>query len=459
MKQVLVLVLAVIAATSVMSAAPKPVSAAIEVRSEATTNRFPQGVQFSVFLGSDGNITSARIRARILDRPTTFVRATCTAGTAANCTATLGNTESSYLVPGAEIFYSWEIEDATGAKLETPEQKVVYQDDRFQWQSVSEGNITVFYYFGSEEGPRAAMRATRETMDRLAVLEGATVDFPIKVWLYQTAADMQPAVASRAGRGPNSSVRTLGEVGAADTALVSRDVDFLNIVRHEIAHIVTGQATKAHINFPSWINEGISVYSQREVLPDEKQAMDQAIRRNELLPVPSLSSFQGAADTVSLFYGQAGSVIKFMIETYGDQKFAAWIAAIRTDTLDNATKTAYGMDLLAIENAWRKSLGVAEVAGGSGSGGGSNPSSIPTLAPLGSNPPPSTGGQATPSAGGTSAPSAPSNNTDTLEEDDGGSSPILPIAVGALLVLGFAAGVGFMLLKKRGQAAPPPSAP
>lgn len=450
MTRIVVLALAVVACSFALGGlTPRPAAADIEVRSQSTTNRFPQGIQFTVFVGSGGEITSARLRARILDRPVTYVRGTCTAGTAANCTATLGNTPSSYLVPGAEVFYAWEIEDATGAKIETPEQKVTYRDDRFQWQSITEGNITVYYYFGSEEGPRAAMRATRETLDRIGALLNTTVTFPIKVWLYQTANDMQPAVASR--RSPNSGVRTLGEVGAADTALVSRDVDFLNIVRHEIAHIVTGEATKNHINFPSWINEGISVYAQRQILQDEQQAMDLAIRRNTLLPVPSLSSYQGAADTVSLFYGQSGSVVKFMIETYGDAKFAAWIQALRTNSLDGATQAAYGMDILSIENAWRQSLGVPPVAAGSGGPATNNPASIPTLPPLGSNPPAS---GATPAAGATRAPSAP---TTTQDEDDGGSS-LLPLVGGAVVLLLLAGGGAAFVLWRKKQAPPAPPA-
>jgi hypothetical protein len=443
----LVLALAAFAALAGGVSQPQASAAGIEVRSQNTTNRFPDGVQFTIFVGAEANITSARVRATIFDRPITSVRGTCTAGTNSNCTATLGNSQQSYIVPGAEISYVWEIEDANGNKLETPPQVHVYQDDRFQWQNVSEDGITVYYHFGSDESPRSVMRTAKETIDRIGALEQASVGFPIKIWLYQTATEMQPAVASRAGRGPNSSIRTLGEVAAADTALVSRDTDMLNIVRHEVAHIVTGQATKSHINFPSWINEGISVYSQKDTLPDEKQAMDLAVRRNAVLPLPSLSTFQDGADTVSLFYAEAGAVIHYIVETYGDAKFADWIRALRTDTVDSATKTVYGVDLLGIENGWRKTLGLPEVAAGtSGSGSTSNPASIPTLAPLGSNPPPAAG--TTPAAASTRPAGNPSSNQ-ASESEDGGSSNLLPIGLGVAVLLIIVGGAGYFLLMKK----------
>jgi hypothetical protein len=291
------------------------------------------------------------------------------------------------------------------------------------------------------------MAAARETIDRIGTLLQTTVDFPVKIWVYQTAQDMSPAVASRAGRGPNSTIRTLGEVGASDTALVSRDVDFLNIVRHEIAHVVTGQATRSHINFPSWINEGISVFSQREILADEKQAIDLAVRRNSVLPITSLgSSAQGSASTVSLFYAQSGALVEYLVETYGDAKFAAWITALRRNTLEGALQEVYGFDTLGLENGWRKSIGLPEVSA-TGGGSSSNPGSIPTLAPLGSNQ--GSGNAATPESGGQSAPSTSANETD----DDGGSSPVVPIAVGVLAVIALAGGAGYLVYRRRNTPA------
>lgn len=425
-------------------------AAGIEVRSQNTTNRFPNGVQFSIFLSTEAPITSARLRATVLpDRPIAFVRATCTAGTAPTCNATLGESQDSYMVPGAEIRYVWEIEDQNGNKLETPEASATYMDDRFQWQSVTEDGLTVYYYFGNDETPRNVLRTSRETIDRISALLDTTLDFPVKIWVYRTAADMAPAVASTAGRGPNSTVRTLGEVGAADTALVSRDVDFLNIVRHELAHVVTGRATRSHINFPSWINEGISVYAQREILPDEQAAMDVAIRRNEMLPISSLgSSARGTAGTVSLFYGQSGSIVKYMIETYGDEKFAQWVAATRTQTIDDALKAVYDFDTLGLENGWRASLGLPEVTG-SGTGSSTSPSTIPTLPPLGANP--SSGSSATPTPAGQNTGN-PSTGAPATEDDDGGSSSPLPFFLAGVAVLVLGSGAGLLILKKRGSA-------
>src|SRR5690606_28165906 len=126
----------------------------------------------------------------------------------------VGNIGETYMVPGAEIVYSWQVTDEAGGRFQTEESTIVYEDTRFDWQALTEGNLTVNYYFGDEQSQRSVLDAARETMDRLSGLLNTSIDFPVKIWVYQTSQDMQPAVASRRGQGNDSTIQTLGEVGA-----------------------------------------------------------------------------------------------------------------------------------------------------------------------------------------------------------------------------------------------------
>jgi hypothetical protein len=344
------------------------------------------------------------------------------------------------MVPGAEVVYSWELSDSAGAKVTTEEQRIVYEDTRFEWLELTEGNVTVHYYFGDEESQRTVLRVAQETIERFERLERTTVDFPIKVWVYRTAADMAPAVASRRASGPDDSVRTLGEVGAADTALVSRDTDFLNIVRHELAHVVTNHATDHHLaDLPTWINEGLSSFAQNDMLPSEAEAFELALRRNAVLPITSLgAAARGSAGDVSIFYAQSGSIIRFMVEVLGEEKFGDFLDALATDTVDGALMDVYGFDSLGLENEWRKAIGLPEVATGGGSSSSSEP--VPTLVPFGSGQ--SSAPQETPQA------DEPETAT-TADEADGSSSNALPIVLGVLVLFVLTAG-GVYIRQTRG---------
>ena len=359
----LALLVAIVAAGQ-LSLPARPVSADIEVVTNAASNRFPDGIQFSLFFSSDAPVTDVRLRFRILpDGVNATVRPECTEGRVMNCQAVVGNIGETYMVPGAEVVYSWQVTDEAAGRFQTDEASIVYEDARFDWDSLTEGNLTVFYYFGDDESQRSVLNAATETIDRFTQLLDTTIDFPVKIWVYQTAQDMQPAIASRRGQGNDNTIQTLGEVGASDTALVSRDTEFLDIVRHELAHVVTRAATQGHlVDIPIWINEGMSTYAQNDLLPNEETALSSAIQRNSVLPITSLGvSARGTGSVVSLFYAQSGSIVAFMIEVLGEEKFGEFIAAMASDTTEGALETVYGLDLLGLENAWREAVGLPEV--------------------------------------------------------------------------------------------------
>lgn len=374
-----------VALAALLGAGAAPARADIEVRSQPPPqNLFPEGLRLTVFLSSTAEVTLVRLTYRVLPfGAAASVRAQCSGSGVVTCTADL-NRNVVFLPPGAEVQYAWEVEDSAGGRLTTPQSTFTYQDTRFQWESFSDGSITVYYYLANVQTAQTVLRVARETMDRFSALLATTVDFPVKVWVYQTANDLQPAAQGRRGDG----VHTLGQRVADDTVLVSRDTDFLNIVRHEVAHVVTERATRGQIGvLPIWIDEGLATYAQTQLIPGEQQAFDLALRTNRMLPITSLNaSTRDAAATVSLFYAQSGSIVEFLIETYGDAKFAQFIAAFKSETVDGALKQVYGFDLLGLEAAWRKSLGLPPVS--------AEPAAAPTRAPAGAGregPPPESG--------------------------------------------------------------------
>ena len=133
----LVLLVTAIALIGAIVPSTRSASAEIQVRNTSATNLFPQGIQFQVFLSSTGApITDVRLRYRILpDGVNATARPNC-AQNNVTCQVTIGNTPQVYMVPGAELVYSWEIVDEAGARVTTPEQRVTYQDTRFSGRAL-----------------------------------------------------------------------------------------------------------------------------------------------------------------------------------------------------------------------------------------------------------------------------------------------------------------------------------
>ena len=110
---------------------------------------------------------------------------------------------------------------------------------------------------------------------------------------------------------------------------------------------------------PTWLNEGLAVYSEGELDPASQQQLDDAIRDDTLLTVRSLSGgFSEVADKAYLSYSQSYSLVKFLIETYGQDKMTSLLVALRDGvTIDEALTQTYGFNVDGLEDAWRQAIG------------------------------------------------------------------------------------------------------
>jgi len=318
---------------------------------------FPDGITFTLDAESATGFDEIRLVYQIAPDG---VRATtdpdCTGGTAVRCTYDLAAGNRTPLIPGAEVTYFWRV-TIGGERTDTAAQVVVYEDTRFDWQQISDGNVTLWWYEGSEEDARAVLAAGREALDRISALLQTSVDFPVKIRYYGSAQEMQAAIISDNQEG----VITLGEVVYSDTAMVSADSAPLDIARHEIAHIVIREALRGPFNVPDWLNEGTAVYAQTEPLSSQRQALDAAIETGQVFSVRSISSASAGAlgSRVALFYAQSWSLVDFLIATYGEEDFAALFQAFDEGaSIDGALEQVYGFNQDGLENAWREHVGL-----------------------------------------------------------------------------------------------------
>jgi len=290
-----------------------------------------------------------------------------------------------YIAPGADILYHWEIEDAAGNVVVTPTATFVYDDTRFDWKgSGSEDGVSVSVYWYGGGDAQSYLRVASDTLDRMSALLGARVDFPVKVWVYDDNNDMLAALPRRS-QGQEIEKRTAGVRVASDTVLMLADGGG-DILRHELTHVVTKVAGEGpYGDLPAWLDEGTAMYGQSEPGEGFTAALDGAVKRDHLMSVRSMTSPTGDPDKVTLFYGEAWSLVSFMVKEYGEEKFAQLYAVFKDgSTTDKALQKVYGFDQEGLEDAWRASLGLAPrqqaTATPTGTPTASQPSPSPTPA-------------------------------------------------------------------------------
>jgi len=318
------------------------------------TNEFPNGVTFRLSAESDSPIETIRLRYKIL--PDGFAAIGRLQFEPAR-SVEFSYSIDIYLPPGTIIEYYWQVTDADGDESRTDTASYFYDDVRFDWTPLEEAGVTVYHYSASENQARAMLNTAKQTLSSMSELLGATIDFPVKVWLYDSAEDMRPAL-QRRSETYESRTRTLGVRVASDTVVVLGTTD-LDTLRHELTHVVTAVAGESAFGtLPAWLNEGTAMYGQESV-GDFEDAVNNAIRRGNVFTVRQITSYQGDPDAVGLFYGESWSLVKFLNDEYGPEKFAALFAEIKSGKrIDRALEAAYGFDQDGLDAEWRESHGL-----------------------------------------------------------------------------------------------------
>ncbi len=318
---------------------------------------FGKTMTFEVSAQSSGaEIIGATVFVRAPDFARTFVgEARLVPGREITATYAL-NLNQRPLPPFAPVEYWWEVRDSAGGSLTTEPQSFNYADNRFNWQVVSNGIVTIHWHkgdraFGQQALDVAATAFVEANRDLKAQLQA-----PLDFYIYADAQAAQAALAP---------VGRIWADGYADPALglavvaVADDVDAgVNLERelpHELTHLLVYRVTgDRYTQVPTWLNEGLAVMNQVQPDPGFPAALDAARQAGTLL---SLSSLCGPlpADPAQaqLFYAESESVVRYIRETYGSSSLTSLLAAY-ADGLGCAAgvKRALGLSLDELEREW-----------------------------------------------------------------------------------------------------------
>ncbi len=264
------------------------------------------------------------------------------------------------ITPFSEIEYFWRIEDDGGNELDTEPVSFLYEDDRFQWESLTQGKVTLYWYDADRAFAQRLLDVALESLARLEEEVGVELEEPVKLVVYQSKADMLGALVPR-GEVFEAEVITLGTVVSRDTVLLHGTHQGVEkTIAHELSHVVVHLATEnPYAGIPAWLDEGLAMYNQGELPAANREALERATRENRLISVRSLTAPTGKPEEINLFYGEVYSVVDFLLKTYGKEKMAEILAVFKEGAAyDDALMKVYGFDQDGLDAQWRESLGL-----------------------------------------------------------------------------------------------------
>jgi hypothetical protein len=325
---------------------------------------FPNTATFSAKLTADTSITSVTLEYGNVQQTCGDVIAKAYPQTTPDKTVQVEWTwdmrQSGSLPPGTSIWWRWVYTDETGATFTSKTQTAIWIDAVHDWQTISSGDLRLHWYGNDKAFAQTMLDAGVEGLRRNKEQAGLVTDAPVDLYVYPNYDDMKDAILYEPSwtggmAFPEYNILIMGLSGS-DSTWDS------NTVIHELTHILIGHFTFSCIgSVPTWLNEGLAMYSEGKLDSDMQAQFEQAIKSDNLISVRSLNGgFSELSDKANLSYGQSQSIVNFLIETYGQEKLTQLLSDLRdAKPIDDALTEVYGFDTDGLEDAWRQSVGAA----------------------------------------------------------------------------------------------------
>ena len=328
-------------------------------------SKFPEGVRFFLEVNSEEPITEIRVYFEKMGQSSRRSYRSLEFETGKSVSAEFimrSGSGGQYIPPGTRIEYFFEIHDALGQESRTEESTFVYLDTEFEWRTLTDGLITVFFHGESMTQVGGTILETASTtLKYMSPVLGINPDEPLHIITYDKYRDMSKALPFRS-EATSKHLITQGMAFREERVLLvhGKSDSVVGTTSHEFTHLLLADAAgRAIQRIPTWLNEGLAEYGNQNSTGEYGRYLEYAIKNGKLKPLWHLGTFSGTPGEVLLGYGQGQSVVEYLVSTYGQNKMAELIQNIkRTFDIDAGLELTYGFDQHGLDSEWRRSLGV-----------------------------------------------------------------------------------------------------
>ncbi len=274
--------------------------------------------------------------------------------------------------PYASLTYWWVFTDAEGAPRQTDPVTFLYEDNRYAWQELQEGGLTIRWVAGTPERMVAALDVAREAANNITSQLRITDLITTSFYIYPSTADLH--VAMRLTGHEWLAGMTLPEVGVVLLAIPSNEGAFTQM-QTDIPHELTHQILYSHFGhsgyyaIPTWLVEGLASAFELRQDANRSLLLEQAQQDGQLLPLGNLCVPFYSLDTAQLrlAYAESYSAVTYLQSVYGWSGVRALLQTYADGReCSVGMKHALGIDLPTFEREWRTWLvqGERVTAGG-----------------------------------------------------------------------------------------------
>jgi hypothetical protein len=198
--------------------------------------------------------------------------------------------------------------------------------DNVPWKENKENHFIVYYKNAPQDFIKEVTRAAEEYYQEICRnlgfyrYKGWMGDDRAKIYIYDSSEDYQEA----AQTAPWSHGVTFSQAKIIRT-FPSAHGFFDSVLPHELGHIILREFIGFDADVPLWFEEGVAMYQEKAKRWGAHQQVKKTIEDNSFIPLKELTNFRmdrvSDIGQIQLFYAESASVINYLINEYGVQRF------------------------------------------------------------------------------------------------------------------------------------------
>ncbi len=267
--------------------------------------------------------------------------------------------------PNTHFDYQFRVTNSDGGTSFGPVAQSVVEDTRFEWQTLTKGDVVIHWYSGDQAFANSAADSANAAIDKASQALGVTIDQPFDMFVYDTEEAMRSAV--NPGR-ENVQAEAHPDIDTIFAWLPSNQpADPYNqtVIAHELTHLVFHHAVdNPYHGVPRWLDEGVAVYESEGYTTQWQSYVNVAVGNKALIPLDGLAGlFPSVTSEFYLAYGESVAAVDYFVRTYGEPKLWELVNSYAAGVSDDEAFTAAtGSDVAAFNAAWFSSYNLTPPA-------------------------------------------------------------------------------------------------
>jgi hypothetical protein len=360
MKKIFVPFLIIIALVAWLVPGAVQAAAGIVVSDSSAEVNFPASITFNIAAESDAAINDIRVHYTVermaFAQVTAEVYVVFTPAKSVKTQYVWDMRKTGSLPPSTDITYWLTVTDSAGKKVETAPATIHFNDTRFDWKTIEQGQVTLYWYSGNDSFAADLMGAAQTALTRLADNTGAGLNTPVSIYIYGSQQDLLGAMIYEQDWAGGVAFSQYGII-AIGIETTQDQIDWgMRTIGHELTHLVEYQVTLNPYNYiPNWLSEGLAMYSEGPLELGFILALSRAEADNTFISVRSLCSpFPSDYTQTVLSYAESYKIVSYLIDKYGRDKMFSFLDSFKQGIgWDDALLAAYGFDMDELNSLWK----------------------------------------------------------------------------------------------------------